>query len=96
MTDRFVPTTNSNAFLLTIIDEFSRFPFAFPCKDTSAATFIECLTTLFFFVQLLAYHRSSTVTEALRSSVQSTKAFLIHVEWHTVALRRITHQEMVK
>ena len=33
--------------VLTIIDEFSRFPFAFPTKDRSSATIIRILTTLF-------------------------------------------------
>ncbi len=33
--------------ILTIIDECSRFPFAFPTKDRSTATVIKCLTSLF-------------------------------------------------
>ena len=33
--------------MLTIIDEYSRFPFAYPVKDISSSTFIKCLTHLF-------------------------------------------------
>ena len=33
-------------FLLTIVDEFSRFPFAYPVKDVSTPTVIKCLTNL--------------------------------------------------
>ena len=42
-----VLSDNRCRFLLTIIDEYSRFPFAFPCEDVSARTVIRCLTTLF-------------------------------------------------
>ncbi len=33
--------------ILTIIDEFSRFPFAFPTRDRSSATVIKCLNAVF-------------------------------------------------
>ena len=33
--------------MLVAIDEFSRFPFAFPCRDVTAKTVISCLTELF-------------------------------------------------
>ena len=36
-----------NPYILIVIDEFSRYPFAFPCKNLSAKTVIECLTSLF-------------------------------------------------
>ena len=43
-----LPTsTTGNKYLLTIIDEFSRFPFAYPCKDMSSKTIINCLSHLF-------------------------------------------------
>ena len=38
---------SGNKFILTIIDEFSRFPFAFVCKDTSSESAIRCLIELF-------------------------------------------------
>ena len=36
-----------NRYLLTISDEFSRFPFAFPCKDMQTGTVVNCFNNLF-------------------------------------------------
>ena len=38
---------NRNNYMLTVIDEYSRFPFAFPCSNINAETVIKCLTQLF-------------------------------------------------
>jgi hypothetical protein len=42
-----VPSNCKNHYILTVIDEYSRFPFAFPCRDVSTSTVIECLDKLF-------------------------------------------------
>jgi len=42
-----LPLTSGNSYLLIAIDEYSRFPFAFPCKDMMTATVIRCLDKLF-------------------------------------------------
>ena len=42
-----LPTSTSNPYLLTIIDEYSRFPFAFACPNISSSTVIRCLDQLF-------------------------------------------------
>ena len=42
-----LPSASRNKYILTIVDEYSRFPFAFPCSDLTAATVIKCLTQLF-------------------------------------------------
>ena len=42
-----LPSSTQNRYLLTIIDEYSRFPFAYPCQDVSTTTVIKCLTQLF-------------------------------------------------
>ena len=36
-----------NKYLLVMVDEFSRFPFAFPCHDMTATTVISCFRKLF-------------------------------------------------
>jgi transposase InsO family protein len=41
------PSASKNRYILTIIDEYSRFPFVFPCADISANTVIRCLNSLF-------------------------------------------------
>ena len=40
-------TVNGNKYILNIIDEYSRFPFVFPCPDVLTSTVIKCLITLF-------------------------------------------------
>ena len=42
-----IPSTSHNKYLLTVMDEYSRFPFVFPCKDNSAKTVIACLNSIF-------------------------------------------------
>ena len=39
--------TSKNRFILTIVDKFSRFVLAFPCKDTSSSTVIKIYHELF-------------------------------------------------
>ena len=38
---------NGNQYLLTMIDEYSRFPFAYPCKDMTSNTVTQCFSHLF-------------------------------------------------
>ena len=38
-----LPSVTTDKCILTVVDEYSRFPFAFPCKDTSGDTVINCL-----------------------------------------------------
>ena len=40
-------STSRNTYMLTVIDEYSRFPFAFPCPNTLSSTVIKCLDQLF-------------------------------------------------
>lgn len=42
-----LPSSSRNKYMLTVIDEFSRFPFVFPCQDTSASSVIKSLQQLF-------------------------------------------------
>ena len=41
------PASNNNKFMLTIVDEFSRYPFAFAVSQVNSLTVIKCLTSLF-------------------------------------------------
>ena len=40
-------STGGYSNILTVVDEFSRFPFAFPTRDHTSSTVIQCLTSLF-------------------------------------------------
>ena len=42
-----------NYYIFTVVDEFSRFPFVFACKDKSSRTVISCLRSLFGFAALV-------------------------------------------
>ena len=42
-----LPSRTNFKYILVIIDEFSRFPFAFPCSDIGASTVIKHLSYLF-------------------------------------------------
>ena len=53
-----LPTTSQNRYLLTIIDEYSRFVFAYPCKDMTASTAILRLGELFSVFGLTGYIHS--------------------------------------
>ena len=39
-----VYTTTQNKYMLTVVDEYSRYAFAYPCKDETAKTVIKHLT----------------------------------------------------
>ncbi|XP_048577994.1 uncharacterized protein LOC125559879 [Nematostella vectensis] len=42
-----LPTSTHNPYMLTVVDEYSRFPFAFPCPNTHSSTVIKCLEQIF-------------------------------------------------
>ena len=42
-----LPSSTPNKYFLTIIDEYSRFPFVYPCSNISSQTVIKCLNQLF-------------------------------------------------
>ena len=53
-----LPSVTRNKYLLVIIDEYSRFPFCFPCIDMSAGTVIQCFEKLFSFCGYPGYIHS--------------------------------------
>ena len=42
-----LPSTSRNTYFLCVVDEFSRYPFCFPCPNVSADVVIACLDKLF-------------------------------------------------
>ena len=50
-----LPSNNGNKYFLNIVDEYSRFPFVFPCFDISTSTVIKCLTTLISLFGMAAF-----------------------------------------
>ena len=64
-------SSSSSTYLLTVIDEFSRFPFAFPCRNMSSSTVIKCLTHLFSIFGLPAYVHSDRGTSFISSELKN-------------------------
>ena len=42
-----LPSSSNNKYILMVIDEYSCFPFAFPCPSMHSSTVITCLNQLF-------------------------------------------------
>ena len=42
-----LPSATRNTYMLTIVDEYSRFPFVFPCPNMHTKTVIKCLEAVF-------------------------------------------------
>ena len=53
-----LPSVSKNKYLLTIIDEYSRFPYAFACADMTASSVIKCLVQLFSIFGMPQYIHS--------------------------------------
>ena len=53
-----LPSNNRNKYFLHIVDEFSRFPFIFPCPDVTTKTVIESLCSLFSLFGMPSYIHS--------------------------------------
>ena len=65
-----LPTNNANKYFLNIIDEYSRFPFVYPCPDVSSVTVIKCLTSLFSLVGMPAYVHSDRGSSFMSKEVR--------------------------
>lgn len=66
-----LPTSTKNRYLLTIVDEYSRFPFAFPCSDISTSTVIKVLTNVFSLFGTPAYMHSDRGTSFMSQELKS-------------------------
>jgi len=63
-----LPSNSSQRYLLTVVDEYSRFPFAFPCSNVNAQSVISRLTQLFVLFGMPAYIHSVGVLLFFRKS----------------------------
>ena len=48
-----LPSSSKNKYLLTVVDKYSRFPFAFAYSNIESQTVINCFQQLFFYLALL-------------------------------------------
>ena len=60
-----------NKYILTIVDEYSRFPFAFPCKDMLSSTVVKCLSQLFCIFGMPNYIHSDRAPDFISKEVRN-------------------------
>lgn len=56
--------------MLTVIDRYSRFPFAFPLKDTTSATIKKCFSNLFSVFGIPSYVHSNRGTSLISKKMK--------------------------
>jgi hypothetical protein len=61
---------NKNKYILTITDEYSRFPFAYPCKDMESKTVIKCFNQLFSLFGMPGYIHSDRAPDFLSNELK--------------------------
>jgi len=64
-----LPSRTLNRYLLVVVDEYSRFPFAYPCSDISASTVTRCLSSLFSLFGTPSYVHSDRGTAFMSSEM---------------------------
>ena len=65
-----LPSSNKNIYFLQIIDEYSRYPFVYPCSNMTAGTIIRCLSDLFSLFGMPAYIHSDRGTSLMSSELK--------------------------
>ena len=57
-----LPSSSSNVYLLVIINEYSRFPFCYPCPNMHTETVIKCLNDVFTLCGVPGFVHSDNVS----------------------------------
>ena len=65
-----LPSTDKSKYFLNIIDEYSRFPFVFPCPNMTASTIISCLSQSFSIFGMAAYIHSDRGSSFMSKELQ--------------------------
>ena len=60
-------SSSQNTYMLTIVDEYSRFPFAFSCPNTTSAIVMKCLDKMFVLCGTPSYIQSDCGSSFLRT-----------------------------
>ena len=81
------PLKGKNPYMLVIIDEFSRFPFAFSCRNISTKTVMCCLDKLFCVFGFPSYIYSDRGSSFMSHELKLYK----HAVSLQVVLRHILH-----
>ena len=65
-----LPTSSCNAYILTGVDEYSHFPFAFPCPNMHSSTVIKCLDQILTQCCMPSYIHSDRGTSFLSQELK--------------------------
>ena len=95
-----VKSVSGNYYLLIIVDEFSRFPFAFPCKNMTSSVVTQCLDKLFAlcgtpsFVHTdnaaaAAFASTEFKTNLMKRGIASSKSSIYHPAGNGQAVRTV-------
>ena len=63
-------SSSQNTYMLTIVDECSHFPFAFPCPNTTSATVMTCLDKMFVLCGTRSYVYSDRGSSFLSQEIK--------------------------
>ena len=66
------PLQGRYPYLLILIDEYSRYPFAFPCSNLSTKTVIDCLSKLFCLFGFRSYVHSDRGTSFMSKELKES------------------------
>ena len=66
-----LPSATPNKYLLTVIDEYSRFPFAIPCANISTDTVIKSLSSIFTIFGTPGYIHSDRGSSFMSDDLKS-------------------------
>ena len=62
-------SSSQNTYMLTIVDEYSGFPFAFPCPNTTSATGMKCMDNIFVLCGTPSYIHSDRGSSFLSQEI---------------------------
>lgn len=66
-----IPSSNKNKYFFIAVDEYSRYPFVYPCADMTTNTVIKCLTDLFVLFGFPAYIHSDRGSSFMSNELKS-------------------------
>ena len=66
-----LPTATRDRYILTIVDEYSHFPFVYPCSRIDAETVIKCLSHLFSIFDMPEYVHSDQGASFMSNQVKN-------------------------
>ena len=65
-----LPSSSTNKYMLTIVDEYSRFPFVYPCKDMTSNTVIKCFNHLFSLFGMPGFVHNDRAPDFLSAQIK--------------------------